>query len=477
MRRLHPDQLGSLNAGVLVPAYDRGALKPGIVHLGPGAFHRAHQAVFTDQAIANSGGEWGIVGVSLRSPAVAEQLNPQGGLYSVLNEDAHSAELRVVGAIQYVLVAPQEPERVAAAIADESIHIITLTITEKGYAIAADGASLNSQDAGIRADLADPLHPASALGTLALGLKKRLESTGAPLTIISCDNLAENSRLLREVLGQYLQRCFPAVIPWLEQSVAFPCSMVDRIVPAMTEAQKQRQAELLGLNDEGAVATEPFRQWIIEDCFAADRPDWESAGVQFVNDIRPFEDIKLRLLNGSHSAIAYAGLLAHLETVDQVVADPVLGRFIETLMARDLMPALHVPVGFDIAAYRDQLLARFGNPRLHHRCQQIAMDGTEKIPQRWLPTLQAQGSPHLVKALSVWCYFVLCTDLPIDDPRAAGLLEVRNDSGAMADRIARALSQARVSGESLQDFDALVSGLVKHMQTIEERGVRALLTV
>ncbi|MCK5885644.1 MAG: mannitol dehydrogenase family protein, partial [Alcanivorax sp.] len=427
MNRLNAQTLGELSTEVKQPAYDRGKLRPGIVHLGLGAFHRAHQALYTELAMAHAGGNWGIIGVSLRSENVSRQLLPQDGLYSVMSEDAAGSNLRVVGAITDVLVAPREPRRVTAAIADPQIQIVTLTITEKGYCLAADGKSLNVEDRAIAADLADPEHPCTAVGLLALGLRERLHGGGAPLTILSCDNLSENSTLLHAVLQDYLAASFSDVLPWLASSTAFPCSMVDRIVPGMTLQKRARQEALLGVVDEGAVATEPFSQWIIEDCFAADRPDWESVDVQVVDDILPYENIKLRLLNASHSAIAYCGLLAGKETVDQVMADPALRSYVQQLMEQDLMPALDAPPGFDLSDYRDQLLQRFSNPCLHHRCQQIAMDGCEKIGQRWLPILQAgEGCRALLIALSAWCQFVLHTDYELDDPKASQLFAWRH---------------------------------------------------
>jgi fructuronate reductase len=250
---------------------------------------------------------------------------------------------------------------------------------------------------------------------------------------------------------------------------------VDRIVPAMSVEQKSRQAHMLGVFDEGAVSTEPFSQWIIEDKFATERPDWASAGVQFVDDIRPFEEIKLRLLNASHSAIAYTGLLAGLETVDKVMSDPVTSGFIERLMEEELVPALEVPQGFDIARYREQLLVRFRNPCLGHRCIQIAMDGTEKIPQRWLQTLQQRSCPLLVKALAIWCYFVLRTDLEIDDPRREQLLALRQNSGALSERLDEILSLAGLAPQTLSDFGKLAPMVLDKLQLIEKRGIRALL--
>jgi len=455
MPRLQPETLGQLQAAVRQPGYDRVPLRAGILHFGIGAFHRAHQAVYTDAALAAQGGDWGIVGVSLRSDVVAQQLNPQQGLYSVLAEDGNHAELRVIGAVLRVLVATREPEAVVAAIADPMIRIISLTITEKGYALAEDGESLNRGDPVIRADLDAPQSPASAIGLLALGLHARQQQGGAPLTLMSCDNLARNSHKLRTVLGDYLRLAFPDVLPWLAQSVRFPCSVVDRIVPAMTADARAHQSQLLGLDDAGAVATEPFSQWVIEDDFAAGRPAWELAGARFVTDVEPYEAIKLRLLNASHSAIAWCGLLTGCATVDAVMAVPELRGYIECLMSQELMPRIVVPAGFDLDAYRDALLARFDNPRLAHRCAQIAMDSSEKIAQRWLPALQAGVAPLLCRALGAWCYAVLCTDIALDDPRAAQLLAWRESEAPMGVRIAGVLACARITSDTVPEFARL----------------------
>jgi fructuronate reductase len=476
MNRLHPDTLEGLHAAVQLPAYDRSSVRPGILHLGLGAFHRAHQAVFTEQAMAASGGDWGIIGVCMRSDRVAQQLKPQGNLYSVMSEAADGYALRVIGAISDVLVAPQELDRVVEAIASSAISIVTLTVTEKAYCLAADGKSLDRSDPVVSADLAEPSQPSSTVGMLALGLKRRLEDGGAPLTLISCDNLSANGAKLESILQDYLQSVFPEVLSWFKKSLAFPSSMVDRIVPAMTGEKKQQQSDRLGLLDEGAVSTEPFMQWIIEDNFAADRPDWDSAGVLVVADILPYETIKLRLLNATHSAIAYVGLLAGLETVDQVMADIGLRKFIEGLMAEDLMPALEVPANFELEDYRDALLVRFSNPCLGHRCQQIAMDGSEKIRQRWLPTLQDNSHPEkLLKALSAWCHFILCTDIPIEDPRGRQLRELRTGAEAIDKRLDAVLACLRIVPDTLADYFGVHKQIMQNLDILEEQGVRQLL--
>ena len=476
MNRLHPENLGQLAADVQLPPYRREELRPGILHLGLGAFHRAHQAVFTEDAIAASGGDWGIIGVSMRSNRVARQLRPQQNLYSLMSEDARGYQLQVLGAITETLVASRELERVLEAFANPAIQVVTLTITEKGYCLAADGHSLDAQTPVVSADLARPSQPSSAVGILALGLKHRLEAGGAPLTLVSCDNLSANGRVLEGVLKDYLQLTFPGVLPWLDSSLAFPCSVVDRIVPAISEEKRQEQCQRLGLIDQGAVSTEPFTQWIIEDHFAAARPDWQRAGVQLVGDILPYEKMKLGLLNASHSAIAYLGLLAGLETVDQVMANERLGPYIQRLMSLELTQALEVPVDFDLDDYRDALLLRFSNPSLGHRCQQIAMDGTEKIRQRWLPILQQMRLPEqLLKALGAWCHIILQTDVAIEDPRQSLLLELRSSGDSLDGRLDGALDNLGITPRTIPDYAGVKEILLQNLDILDQKGVSQLL--
>ncbi|MFV8817498.1 mannitol dehydrogenase family protein [Haliea sp. E17] len=473
MERLSTESLADLADKVITPAYDRAALRPGILHLGLGAFHRAHQAVYTDTALRLGGGDWGIIGVCMRGDSVARQLRPQDLLYSVWSRGGDGDQLRVIGALTGVIVAPEEPAALDAAFADPGIRIVTLTVTEKGYCLDGDG--LDTELPAVRADLAAPELARTAIGILARGLARRYDSGGAPLTVISCDNLAENGARLARALRSYAAIAWPHLLDWLDSSVRFPCSMVDRIVPAMDAAGRERQAQRLGLWDEAAVATEPFTQWIIEERFAAGVPDWAAAGVRLVADIRPYEAIKLRLLNAAHSAIAYAGLLAGLETVADVMADARLREFIERLMREELAPALVVPPGFDLDAYREQLLQRFANPHLQHRCAQIAMDGTEKIRQRWLPTLATlPADTLLLRALAAWCHYVLCTGLALEDPRSAALTQLRNSDAPLASRLADLLA---CLGLAATDIPAQMTTLLQHCQSLAEGGPDALLAI
>ena len=411
--RLGPDT--PLPASVQAPGYDRSAQTAGIVHIGIGAFHRAHQAVYTDDAMTAGDRDWGIIGVSLRSGDVAAQLGPQDGLYTVSTRSAARANLRLIGAVQRVLVAAKDPQAVIDAIAAPTTHIVSFTVTEKGYLRGPGGAL----------DLAAAKAPSSFYRFVGAGLAAR-HMAGLPgLTLLSCDNLAGNGAVLKALMRQYLAAAHPALVDWFDTECRCPATMIDRIVPATTDADRAAVETELGVHDEGAVVTEAFSQWVIEDDFAGPRPRWEKVGAQLVTDVAPYETAKLRMLNGAHSALAYIGLGGGHEFVHQAIADPDIRPVIERLMRREAAPTIDAAPGQDLSAYAEALLDRFANPALDHRLIQIAMDGSQKIPQRWLETLawhQARGArcASLEAAVAAWIAF-LRSDHPVDDPLAARL--------------------------------------------------------
>lgn len=475
LERLAATTLEMLPSEVERPGYDRAQLRAGILHLGLGAFHRAHQALYTEAALHASGGEWGIVGVCMRGDGVARQLRPQDLLYSVWSRGPGADRVQVVGALTAVIVAPEAPQALDAAFADPAIRVVTLTVTEKGYCLADDGWSLDTAQPALQADLDEPARAGTTIGVLARGLARRFDEGGAPLTVISCDNLSENGARLAKVLRQFVEAAFPHILTWLDEQVRFPCSMVDRIVPAMTAAGREEQAMRLGCWDQAAVATEPFSQWIIENDFAAGSPDWARVGAQLVTDIRPYEAIKLRLLNAAHSAIAYIGLLAGHETVADVMDDTTLCAFVQRLMRHELVPALDVPADFDVDDYRESLLQRFANPYLRHRCAQIAMDGTEKLRQRWLPTLRSLPPDSLLlRALAAWCAYVLYTRSEIDDPRRE-LLQAQRDSDApLAVRLENLLACLGLSRECEPGFEEWLRCLLYYCEPFAHGATDAL---
>jgi fructuronate reductase len=413
--RLNEAALGCLAPDLVQFGYDRDAQQVGIVHFGIGAFHRAHQAWYTDAAMNAGARNWLITGVSLRSSDVATQMNPQDSLFTVTERSATGNATRLIGSVRNVLVASKGPEAVGAALASPSTHIASFTITEKGYCRAPDG-SLDPVQADMR----------SVFAFLTAGLRRRHDLGLPGLTLLSCDNLADNGHQLARLMGEYLERHDPVLARWFETECACPATMIDRIVPATTAADRAELASRIGLTDEAAVMTEPFSQWVIEDRFAGPRPRWEAAGAELVSDVRPYEAAKLRMLNGAHSALAYIGLRRGHTFVHEAIADPAIRPLIEKLMRGEAAPTIAAAPGQDVYAYSDALLARFGNPALQHRLIQIAMDGSQKIPQRWLETLAANREmgrqcPAILAGIAAWFGHLRGMNGPVDDPRSAEL--------------------------------------------------------
>ena len=413
----------------MAPQVDPRALPVGIVHLGIGAFHRAHQAVYTEAATAAAGGDWGICGVTQRTPTVVEQLSPQDNLYTVTERDGAGERLRVIGAVRETLWVRADPDGVSERMAAPTTRVISLTVTEKGYHHDPATNRLNLTDPAIEADLADG-GTRTVLGQLTGGLARRRVRDGGPVTVLCCDNLPDNGRVLSGLVAEFAGRSPHAdgLADWIIDNVTFPSTMVDRITPATTGADLDHVAAALGARDEGAVVTEPFTQWVIEDDFAAGRPAWERAGAIMTTDVGPYEQIKLRLLNGSHSTLAYLGQLADREFMSDTVGPGApFAAVVRRLMATDMAPTLAVPDGFDLAAYQQQLLDRFANPALRHRTSQVAMDGSQKLPARLLAPIRERrraGEEPLAATLGVaaWmrCVSARRSDggrpLTIDDP-------------------------------------------------------------
>jgi len=481
--RLHPDGLAALPADVARPGYDRASLATGIVHLGIGAFHRAHQAVYTEDALKRQFGPWGICGVSLRSPDTRDALVPQGGLYTVAVRDAGGAHLRVVGAITEVLVAPEDPEAVLERLTRPSVRVVTLTVTEKGYCHDPATGALNEDHPGIRHDLENPDRPETAAGFLVEALDRRRKAGVPPFTVLSCDNLPSNGDTLAGILRRFAALRDPDLGRWVEKHVACPNSMVDRIVPATTDDDRAAVARALGREDAWPVMTEPFSQWVIEDRFPAGRPAWELEGAELVADVHPYETMKLRLLNGSHSTLAYLGYLAGYQTVSDAIADPAYARLIRGLMDEEVTPTLKVPPGADLGRYKAALLARFANPALKHRTWQIAMDGSQKLPPRLLAPIRerlAIGAPIDRMALSVaaWMRYVTGRDeqgqaIDVRDPLAGRLAAVTAQAGMDAATLAPALLSVReVFGDDLPQNETFRATVTTALHRLLTQGAR-----
>jgi fructuronate reductase len=405
------------------PRIEPGAAAAGIVHLGVGAFHRAHQAVYTEDAMAAAGGDWGTVGVAPKSRTVVAALEAQDRLYSVTTQGASGSTTRVIASITATRHAAADPASVVALLADPAIKVVTLTVTEKGYRLDPATGRVLLDDA-LRADLSSDRPPQTVPGLLLRGLIDRQRADAGPLALVSCDNLPSNGHLLRGLVA----RLAGPMSDWVRDSVSFPGTMVDRIVPAATPATLAAATEALGVRDLAAVCAEPYTQWVIEDDFPAGRPAWEAAGAVLTDDARPWERLKLRTLNGVHSAIAYLGALAGCATIAEALRLPGLHQVMRRFIAEDIAPSLTPPAGVSTIGYGDEVLDRFANPAIGHRTVQVAMDGSQKLPQRVLHTVldrRASGSlpQWAILVVAAWMRFVqgvadTGSDLPLDDPLA-----------------------------------------------------------
>ena len=427
----------------------------GIVHLGLGAFYRAFGAIYVEDAVRLSGGDWGIIGVSLQSPGTRDRLKPQDFVYTAVSQGADGGEtFRRVEILQDVLVAPEDPEAVLSRMAHPRIRIVSLTVTEKGYCHDPATGALNLDHPDIIHDLKHKL-PKSAPGFLVRALQRRRDAGHPPFTVLTCDNLPENGKLVRRAVLDLAGKLDPGLAEWIAQDGRFPSTMVDRITPATKPEDIDRLAQKIGYRDEAPVLCEPFRQWVVEDDFVPAygdkaRPDLEAAGVEMVADVTPFENMKLRMLNGTHSSLAYLGYLAGHETIAETVADPVFAGFVKRLWSDEIMPSFSPPDGVDLPAYADALIARYANPSIRHRTWQIAMDGSQKLPQRLLGTIAdnlaaGRASPGLMLAVAGWMFYVGGTDekgqpIEVKDPLAERLHALSDAAATPAGKVAALLS-------------------------------------
>lgn len=451
--RLSLSTLADLPAAVARPAYDIAAAEVGVVHLGVGAFHRAHQAAYLDAILARRHTGWSICGASLRSPDTSDALDPQDGLYTLAERSGAGDKLRVIGSLRRLLVAPRDPEALLVAMCDPRVRIVTLTVTEKGYCHDPASGTLDEGHPDIRADLANPHRPMSAPGYLVEALARRRAAGIAPFTVLTCDNLPANGKTVARVTARLAALRDDDLGRFVAGEVAFPSTMVDRIVPATTDDDRALVAAGLGMEDAWPVMAEPFTQWVVEDHFPLGRPPLEEVGVELVSDVEPFEHMKLRLLNGSHSTLAYLGYLAGHATIAETMAVPAFARLVARLQDEEVTPTLHLPAGVDVAAYKRALRERFANPALRHRTWQIAMDGSQKLPQRLVATARdrlAAGAPIPLLALGVagWMRYVTGRDeqgkaIDVRDPLAVRLKALADEAGPEAARLAPALLSVR----------------------------------
>ncbi|MGF1544424.1 MAG: mannitol dehydrogenase family protein [Parvularculaceae bacterium] len=483
MARLSLATLDQLPNEIRQPSYERRRLKPRLAHIGVGAFHRAHQAVYTEQANEIADARLGVVGVSLRSAAAETALAPQDGLYTVGTRDGAAESVRVVANMLGMITAPSDPAAAAAVLADPGLLAVTLTITEKGYWLDPATGALIADKGDVAADLAAPDAPRSAIGYLYNALKARHEAGLPPFTVVSCDNLPENGARVRAAIVQYAERLDPALAKWIAEDGAFPQTMVDRIVPKTTDDDLAAVEMRLGVRDEAYVKAEPFMQWVIEDRFAGPRLPWDAGGAMIVDAVGPYETAKLRLLNGPHSAIAYLGYLAGCEYVHDVMADPGLSGFVETLMDTDILQSVAEPKGMPLPAYARDLRARFRNAALQHRTHQIAMDGSQKLPQRLLNTVRdalaaGRSVDRLALPIAAWMRYAAGRDeagAPIEvlDPLHERFATIADKAGGNADALRDGfLGLKEVFGDDLPAAAPFREALSTQLNALFEKGAR-----
>ncbi|MFT3671350.1 mannitol dehydrogenase family protein [Aestuariivirga sp.] len=471
-------RLSMATAAGLLP-YDRSKVTAGMVHLGVGAFHRAHVAAYVDSVLSQDP-SWGIIGVSLRRPDTRAALLDQDFLYTLAIRSAEGTRTRFIGSLLDVLDANTQREAVLAAMADPGVRIVSLTVTEKGYCHDPATGELDATQPDVRHDLDHPESPVSAPGLIVRALELRKAKGIPPFTVLSCDNLPANGHTTRRIVTRFASLRNAELGNFIREHVGFPSTMVDRIVPATTDDDRKDVASLTGLDDAWPVVTEPFQQWVVEDHFTQGRPALETAGVEFVKDVAPFELMKLRMLNGSHSTLAYLGYLAGHQYVSEAIAQPAFRSLISALMTEDVMPTLPMERS-SLVQYRDALLDRFSNPALRHRTWQIAMDGSQKLPQRLLGTIRDRlKGGHSVTRISLgvaaWMRYVTGIDeqgQPIDvrDPLAARLRGIADAANKDPARLVDGLLKVReIFGDDLPASAPFRAALHAHVQSLLETG-------
>lgn len=479
---------------IAVPTYERSALRRGVVHIGAGNFHRAHQAVYFDD-LARSGisNRWGVTGVSLHSPGAKDLLSAQDGLYTVVQRGNDGQTARVVGSIGSVHFAPNDGAAVRAALADPQTRIVSLTITDNGYFLDPVTDQFDANHPDVRADLVASDGYATAWGYLAEALDRRRRAGFAPFTVLCCDNIPGDTRPARTALISFAACKDPRLARWIERHVAFPSTMVDRITPQTSNSEREFVEQTFGVADKCPVVTEPYRQWVIEDSFSNGRPPLEEVGAEFVADVSQHKLIKTRLLNGTHIALACLATLAGYQRTDEAMRDRVIFDYVETLLRQEIQPLLPAVPGMNTPEYRATLLDRLSNPSMSDQLSRLARRGTTKITSFVLPSLQeaiAQGRPHTLLTLAVagWARYMRGHDLRgrrlrLEDSQAIPVAKLANMSGHNPDPLLRHAmfaelravpGFARRLGDMIADIDT--RGVVPTMRDALRNDERELVT-
>lgn len=484
--KLNRQHLPLLGGAIALPAYPPDATRQGIAHIGVGGFHRAHQAVYTD-AVMNQGEalDWSICGVGLREGdrAMRDALAEQDYLYSLVElGDRAGLPVRVIGAISGMLLAEDSPQAVIDKLADPAIRIVSLTITEGGYCIDDGTGEFRAELPQIQHDLAHPEAPRSVFGLLCAALAKRRAAGTPAFTLMSCDNLPHNGAVTRKALLAFAGLADAELAAWIDANVSFPSAMVDRITPMTSAAHRQQLATEHGIEDAWPVVCEPFVQWVLEDKFVNGRPAWEKVGVQFTDDVTPYEEMKIRLLNGSHMALTYLGFLKGYRFVHEAMHDPLLRRYVRTFMDQDVTPQLAPVPGIDLTAYKDTLIERFSNQAIADQLERICSDGSSKLPKFIVPTLNrliADGRPLERGALllAAWALYLEGVDergvrFSIADPRAAECQQLVADREQISTRL---LGAEAIFGTAIPRSPEFVAAFQRNLDSLRSQGVTATL--
>jgi mannitol 2-dehydrogenase len=482
---LNQANLSRLAPDVQVPAYARQRLARSIVHIGVGGFHRAHQAVYVDDLCRDHGiTDWGVCGVGLlaHDTRIRDALHAQDCLYTLVERSAAGDRARVIGSITEFLFAPDDPDAVIEKMASGDTRIVSLTITEGGYYIDQGSGAFQEDHPDIVHDLAHPDRPTCAFGYLLEALARRRQRGMRPFTVLSCDNVQGNGDVTRKVLLRFAELRDPALKDWLAEHGAFPNCMVDRITPATTDTDRALVRETFGIEDAWPVVCEPFRQWVIEDHFCNGRPPFEKVGVQMTADVQPYETMKLRLLNASHSAMGYLGYLAGYGYIYEIMADPRFRQYILDLMNEEITPVLQAVPGVDLDEYKQTLVERFANPTVRDQATRICLDGSAKIPKFILPTIREQlargGSVRrLSLAVASWCRFLAGTDeqgrpIEIQDPMAEALHRHAKAAGRDPRPF---LGMREIFGDDLPQSSVFVEEVSKALRHLYDDGAMATL--
>ncbi len=473
MSCLSKNTLSQLPAEVIAPSYDLDNTECGIVHIGPGAFHRAHQAYYTELALSY-GGNWRIHGVSMRSATLKQKLAKQDNLYTLSVLD-NEPSMQIIGAIKSLSVLATDRQEINEILCAPTTHIITLTVTEKGYCLNQHG-DLDQAHKDIVHDLANPETPISAVGLLVQTLKTRRALGHSQLTIISCDNVADNGKKLKKAVVGFARLVDDSLGDWIEASIAFPCTMVDSITPATDDAFLTATNTNLGLEDQWPIQREAFTQWVVEDTFSGPRPAWDKVGVTFTNDVSFFEKAKLRILNGTHSTLAYVGSLCDKETVFEAISSPTIRSLIEKLLNTEIIPSLGDNSQIDLQAYAQEIIARYENKHIRHLLSQIAWDGSQKLPFRILDTVRDNiklGLPFklLSVPIAAWLVFLCKKSVngeAITDPKADEFTALAKECEYVPSVFAEAVLNDTSIFAELSDFEQFKHLVLEHVKTLSQ---------